>query len=99
MISVLSGILIALIYIQLNSRKTKKIEYDFDEARDSGSSIQGLPKGLSIENNADEQQLDLAVTYFEMGDLDNCKNILIGLIQNTEDETLKSSAQNLFDKI
>ena len=99
LISVLSGILIALIYIQLNSRKTKKIEYDFDEARDSGSSIQGLPKGLSIENNADEQQLDLAVTYFEMGDLDNCKNILIGLIQNTEDETLKSSAQNLFDKI
>jgi len=34
-----------------------------------------------------------------MGDLENCKNILIGLIQNTEDETLKSSAQNLFDKI
>jgi FimV-like protein len=99
LISLLSGILVALIYIQLNSRKTKKIEYDFDEARDSGSSIQGLPKGLSIENNADEQQFDLAMTYFEMGDLENCKNILTGLIQNTEDEALKISAKNLFDKI
>lgn len=99
LISLLSGILVALIYIQLNSRKTKKIEYDFDEARDSGSSIQGLPKGLSIENNADEQQFDLAMTYFEMGDLENCKNILTGLIQNTEDEALKSSATNLLEKI
>tara|TARA_B110000967_G_scaffold209076_1_gene263639 strand:+ start:5161 stop:6492 length:1332 start_codon:yes stop_codon:yes gene_type:complete len=99
LISILSGILIALIYIQLNSRKTKKIEYDFDEARDSNSSIQGLPKGLSIKNNADEQQLDLAMTYFEMDDLENCKNILIALIKNTEDESLKSTAKSLFDKI
>ena len=91
--------MIALIYIQLNSRKTKKIEYDFDEARDSNSSIQGLPKGLSIKNNADEQQLDLAMTYFEMDDLENCKNILIALIKNTEDESLKSTAKSLFDKI
>jgi hypothetical protein len=39
------------------------------------------------------------MTYFEMGDLENCKNILTGLIQNTEDEALKSSATNLLEKI
>ena len=52
-ISVLSGILIALIYIQLKSKKDNKIKYDFIEAADNDSKIDGLPKGLSIENNHD----------------------------------------------
>ncbi|MBL6818129.1 MAG: hypothetical protein O2846_04765 [Proteobacteria bacterium] len=97
-VSILSGVLIALIYIQLKSRQSKKIDYDFEEAKDNSSSIQGLPKGLSIENNKDEQQLDLAVTYFEMGDLENSKSILDEIIRSSDNDKLKQDAQNLLDK-
>ena len=97
-VSILSGILIALIYIQLKSRQTKKIDYDFDEAPYTSSSVAGLPKGLSIKNNEEEQQLDLAVTYFEMGDLENSKSILDDLIKSTESDTIKNNAKALLDK-
>ena len=98
-VSILSGVLIALIYIQLKSRQPKKIEYDFEEAEDSPSSIEGLPKGLSIQNNQDEQQLDLAITYNEMGDFKNAKTILENLIKSTDSDALKNTAQSLLDKI
>ena len=97
-VSILSGVLIALIYIQLKSRQSKKIDYDFEEAKDNSSSIQGLPKGLSIENNKDVQQLDLAITYFEMGDLENSKSILDEIIRSSDNDKLKQDAQNLLDK-
>ena len=97
-VSILSGILIALIYIQLKSRQTKKIDYDFDEAPDTSSSIAGLPKGLSITNNEEEQQLDLAVTYFEMGDLENSKSILDDLIKSSQSDKIKNNAKALLDK-
>ena len=69
------------------------------EATDSPSSIEGLPKGLSIQNNQDEQQLDLAITYNEMGDFKNAKTILENLIKSTDNEALKINAQNLLDTI
>ena len=97
-VSILSGILIALIYIQLKSRQTKKIDYDFDEAPDTSSSVAGLPKGLSITNNEEEQQLDLAVTYFEMGDLENSKSILDDLIKSSQSDKIKNNAKALLDK-
>ena len=97
--SVLSGVLIALIYIQLNPAKKKSISYDFDEAVDSSSSVDGLPKGLSIKNNYDEQQLDLAITYFEMQDYRNCKTILDDILKITEDNNIKGSAESLLAKI
>ena len=98
-VSVLSGVLIALIYIQLNPAKKKSISYDFDEATDSLSSVDGLPKGLSIKNNHEEQQLDLAITYFEMQDYRNSKTILDDIIKITEDYNIKSSAESLLAKI
>ncbi len=98
-VSVLSGVLIALIYIQLNPAKKKSISYDFDEATDSLSSVDGLPKGLSIKNNHEEQQLDLAITYFEMQDYRNSKTILDDIIKITEDKNIKSSAESLLAKI
>ena len=98
-VSVLSGVLIALIYIQLNPAKKKSISYDFDEAVDSSSSVDGLPKGLSIKNNYDEQQLDLAITYFEMQDYRNCKTILDDILKITEDNNIKDSAESLLAKI
>ena len=98
-ISILSGILIALIYIQLQSRRIKNIQYDFEEAADTKESVRGLPKGLSIKNNEEEQQLDLANTYFEMNDFENCRNILNDLIKNTSNLEIKMSAQNLLEKL
>jgi FimV-like protein len=98
-VSVLSGVLIALIYIQLNSKKKKNTSYDFNEAADSSSSVDGLPKGLSIKNNYDEQQMDLAITYFEMQDYSNCKIMLDDIIKMTEDSNIKKSAINLLGKI
>ena len=98
-VSVLSGVLIALIYIQLNPAKKKSISYDFDEATDSLSSVDGLPKGLSIKNNHEEQQLDLAITYFEMQDYRNSKTILDDIIKITEDNNIKSFAESLLAKI
>jgi FimV-like protein len=97
-VSILSGILIALIYIQLKSRQTKRIDYDFDEAPDTSSSVAGLPKGLSITNNEEEQQLDLAVTYFEMGDLENSKSILDELMKSTQSDKIRNEAKTLLDK-
>ena len=58
-----------------------------------------MPKGLSIQNNQDEQQLDLAITYNEMGDFKNAKTILENLIKSTDNEALKINAQNLLDTI
>ena len=100
LVSVLSGILLALIYIQYNNYKnTKKIQYDFEEAVDDNKTEFGMPDGLSINNNRDQQQFDLAVTYFEMKDYDASKNILNYLIKESKDEEIKSLSSNLLSKI
>ena len=57
-----------------------------------------MPKGLSITNNEEEQQLDLAVTYFEMGDLENSKSILDDLIKSSQSDKIKNNAKALLDK-
>ena len=100
LVSVLSGILLALIYIQYNNYKNgKKILYDFEEAVDDDMTEFGIPDGLSINNNRDQQQFDLAVTYFEMKDYDASKNILNYLIKESKDEEIKSLSSNLLSKI
>ena len=98
-ISVLSGILIALIYIQLKSKKDNKIKYDFIEAADNDSKIDGLPKGLSIENNHDEQQIDLAYTYYEMGNYEDAVKILNQIIKNSKITSIKTKAEELLAMI
>ena len=100
LVSVLSGILLALIYIQYNNYKNgKKTQYDFEEAVDDDKTEFGIPDGLSINNNRDQQQFDLAVTYFEMKDYDASKNILNYLIKESKDEEIKSLSSNLLSKI
>ena len=59
----------------------------------------GIPDGLSINNNRDQQQFDLAVTYFEMKDYDASKNILNYLIKESKDEEIKSLSSDLLSKI
>ena len=100
LISLASGILLALIFIQVRKmRPSKEINYDFDEAEDDGSSLSSLPPDLSIKNDEDQQQFDLAVTYFEMNDKDNAKSLLDNLVQTTNNDEIKKSAKNLLDKV
>jgi len=100
LISLASGALLALIYIQLrNIRNSKNIEYDFEEALDDNSTFSSMPSDLSIENNKDQQQFDLAVTYYEMNDKSNARNILTNLIKDTEDDEIKTASQALLNKV
>ena len=100
LISLASGILLALIFIQVRKmRPSEEINYDFDEAEDDDSSLSSLPPDLSIKNDEDQQQFDLAVTYFEMNDKDNAKSLLENLVQTTHDDEIKKSAKNLLDKV
>jgi FimV-like protein len=100
LISLASGALLALIFIQLRSIKnSKEQEYDFEEAKDDDSMLSGLPKGLSIENNEDQQQLDLATTYFAMDDKVNAKRILSNLLKKSDSNQIKKEAKNLLSKI
>ena len=49
LISLASGILLALIFIQVRKmRSSEEINYDFDEAEDDGSSLSSLPPDLSL---------------------------------------------------
>ena len=99
-ISLVSGIFLALIFINLkNIRKSRnKIDYDFEEVREDDSE-KSMPKGLSVENNESQQQLDLAVMYIEMEELEKAKNILNELIQNSDDVALVDQASALINKI
>ena len=58
-----------------------------------------MPSGLSVENNEDQQQLDLAIMYFEMGDKKKAQNILNDIINKTDDELIKENALSLLNKI
>ena len=98
LISLASGILLAFIFIYLRSMKnSKSIQYDFEEAYDDEFNSSLMPSGLSIENNANQQQLDLAITYFEMNDLDNAKKLLKDLL-NSDDAEIQKASKKLLDK-
>ena len=100
LISLASGVFLALIFIQLRKiRDSKNIEYDFEEALDDDSILSSLPSGLSIENDKDQQQFDLAVTYYEMNNREDAKSILNNLIKNSQDENIKTASSNLLDKL
>lgn len=100
LISLASGALLALIFIRLrNAKNLKEQEYDFEEAKDDDSLLSGLPKGLSIENNEDQQQLDLAAIYIEMNDQESAKKILSNLVKNSDSDQIKNEASNLLSKI
>lgn len=98
-ISVLCGVLLALIFIQLSKNRKKTIVYDFEEAPTSGPETQALPSGLSIKNNKDEQEIDLASTYIEMGELEQAHSILTNLLKESESKTAKEKASKLISII
>ena len=95
------GFVIAIFYIQRNTKTSVRVIeediYDFDNPADEGG-IEGLPSGLSVKNDLDTQQLDLAMTYVEMGNLDDAKAILEALVNSTDDDNLKAEAELLLLK-
>ena len=98
-ISVLCGVLLSLIFIQLNKNRRKTVVYDFEEAPSSGPETQALPSGLSIKNNKDEQELDLASTYIEMGELEQAHIILRNIVKKSENKAAKEKASELISLI
>ena len=100
LISLISGILLALIYINFRKIKSSRnnIEYDFEEAEEDNSD-NIMPSGLSVENNEDQQQLDLAIMYFEMDNKKRALSILNNIINKTNNESIKEYAFSLLNKI
>ena len=99
-VSLVSGILLALIFIYVrNMRNTNNIEYDFEEAKDDSSLLSSVPSNLSIENDIEQQEFDLAMTYFEMQDKENAKQILNKLIKESQNEEIKIASIELLNKI
>ena len=100
LISLASGVLLALIFIQIrNMRTSKEIQYDFEEASDDKSSLTTLPSDLSIKNDIDQQQFDLAVTYYEMSDKENADALLTNLIQTTKNSEIREASEDLLKKV
>ena len=100
LISLASGVLLALIFIQIrNMRTSKEIQYDFEEASDDKSSLTTLPSDLSIKNDIDQQQFDLAVTYYEMSDKENADALLTNLIQTTKNSEIREASEDLLEKV
>ena len=100
LISLASGVLLALIFIQIrNMRSSKEIQYDFEEASDEKSSLTTLPSDLSIKNDIDQQQFDLAVTYYEMSDKENALALLKNLIQTTKNSEIREASEDLLEKV
>ena len=100
LISLASGVLLALIFIQIrNMRSSKEIQYDFEEASDEKSSLTTLPSDLSIKNDIDQQQFDLAVTYYEMSDKENAEALLTNLIQTTKNSEIRGASEDLLKKV
>jgi len=100
LISLASGVLLALIFIQIrNMRTSKEIQYDFEEASDDKSTLTTLPSDLSIKNDIDQQQFDLAVTYYEMSDKENAEALLKNLIQTTKNSEIRKATEDLLEKV
>ena len=100
LISLASGVLLALIFIQVrNMRNSKEIQYDFEEASDDKSTLTTLPSDLSIKNDIDQQQFDLAVTYYEMSDKENAEALLKNLIQTTKNSEIREASEDLLKKV
>ena len=96
--ALLAGFVLAFFYIRKNSKTLSDDDiYGFDNPADEGG-IEGLPKGLSVKNDADTQQLDLAATYIEMDNLDDAKQILTALVKSTESDSVRQEAETLLLK-
>ena len=80
-------------------RNSKEIQYDFEEALDDNTTLNSLPSDLSVKNDIDQQQFDLAVTYYEMSDKENAEALLTNLIQTTKNSEIRGASEDLLKKV
>jgi len=92
LISLVAGFLLALFFI-------KRKEASIQEPIQPLSQISSLPEDLGIENNQEEQDLDLARTYIEMGAYENAEEIINSVIKISKDPKILEDAQTLLNKI
>ncbi len=74
LVSLVAGFLLALFFI-------KRKEAGIQESIQPLSKVSSLPEDLGIENNQEEQDLDLARTYIEMGAYANAEEIITSVIK------------------
>lgn len=91
-ISLVIGFLLALVFIKRRGINTI-------EATQQHTENTSLPVGLSIENNQEEQDLDLARTYIEMGSFTNAEAIISVVINSSKDQRILDDAKTLLSKI
>ena len=92
LISLVIGFLLALVFVKRKGINSIEATRQYNE----GTS---LPVGLSIENNQEEQDLDLARTYIEMGSFTNAEAIIAAVINSSKDQTILDDAKTLLNKI
>ena len=92
LVSLVAGFLLALFFI-------KRKETGIQESIQPSSKISSLPEDLGIENNQEEQDLDLARTYIEMGAYENAEEIISSVIKISKDSKILEDAQTLLNKI
>ena len=92
LISLVIGFLLALVFVKRKGINSIEATMQYSE----GTS---LPVGLSIENNQEEQDLDLARTYIEMGSFTNAEAIIAAVINSSKDQTILDDAKTLLSKI
>ena len=92
LVSLVAGFLLALFFI-------KRKETGIQESIQPSIKISSLPEDLGIENNQEEQDLDLARTYIEMGAHENAEEIISSVIKISKDPKILEDAQTLLNKI
>ena len=92
LVSLVAGFLLALFFI-------KRKETGIQESIQPSIKISSLPEDLGIENNQEEQDLDLARTYIEMGAYENAEEIISSVIKISKDPKILEDAQTLLNKI
>ena len=92
LLSLVAGFLLALFFI-------KRKETGIQESIQPSIKISSLPEDLGIENNQEEQDLDLARTYIEMGAYENAEEIISSVIKISKDPKILEDAQTLHNKV
>ena len=94
-LSLLLGFAIAFMLIRSNKKPAFTKAAVEEDMLDENHTFQ---TNLSISNDIETQELDLARTYTDMGDIEGAKNILDKLISSSKNDSIVSEARKLLQK-
>ena len=94
-LSLLLGFAIAFMLIRSNKKPVFTKAAVEEDMLDENHTFQ---TNLSISNDIETQELDLARTYTDMGDIEDAKNILDKLISSSKNDSIVSEARKLLQK-